>query len=250
MRLPGRVALVTGASSGIGRALALELVRRGVHVKATGRDQNALNELMSATGADVLSADFRAADAVDRVASWAGTLDILVNNAGVGWSGPFGEMPPPEIEEVIRVNLAAPIHLTRAVLPRMVERGVGHVVNVGSIAGHVGVGHEVVYSATKAALIAFTESVRYELWGTGVGLTLVAPGVIDTPFFERAGRRYARRFPRPIKPEPVASAIVRAIERDAEEVFVPRWMMLPARLRGAWPGLYRRLAARFASGYS
>ena len=230
--------------------MAVELAWRGVRVKATGRDQSTLDDVMSSTGADVLSADFRDPGAVDRVASWAGSVDILVNNAGVGWSGPFDEMAPPDIEEVIRVNLVAPIQLTRALLPAMVERGGGHVVNVGSIAGHVGVGHEAVYSATKAALIAFTDSLRYELADTGVGLTLVSPGVIDTPFFERAGRRYSRRFPRMVKPEPVASAIARAIERDVEEVFVPGWMMLPARLRGAWPRLYRRLATRFGSGYS
>jgi short-subunit dehydrogenase len=250
MQLRGRSALVTGASSGIGRAVTIALVHRGVKVKATGRDADALRELSSSTGADVLSADLREPDAVERVSTWAGSVEILVNNAGFGWAGPFDEMGPRDIEELIRVNLVAPIQLTRALLPWMIERKVGRVVNVGSIAGHVGVGHEAVYAATKAALVGFTDSLRYELAETGVGVTLVSPGVVDTPFFMRAGRRYTRSFPRMIKPERVASSIVRAIERDVADVFVPRWMSLPARIRGAWPALYRGLAGRFGSGYS
>lgn len=249
MQLTGRSALVTGASSGIGRAITVQLARHGVQVKATGRDIQALRELSSATGADVLSADLRDPEAIERVSSWAAAVDILVNNAGFGWSGPFDEMAPQDIEELVRVNLLAPIQLTRALLPAMIERRTGRVVNVSSIAGHVGVGHEAVYAATKAALMGFTDSLRYELGGTGVGVTLVSPGVVETPFFDRAGRPYSRSFPPMIRPERVASAIVRAIERDASDVFVPRWMRLPARLRGAWPAFYRGLAARFGSGY-
>ncbi|MDP8956225.1 MAG: SDR family NAD(P)-dependent oxidoreductase [Actinomycetota bacterium] len=250
MELAGRVALVTGASSGIGHALAVALARREVQVKATGRDDDALERLSSSTGAEALSADLRDSDAVERVSTWARPVDILVNNAGLGWAGSFGQMTPHDIEELIRVNLTAAVRLTRTLLPEMIDRGVGRVVNVSSIAGHVGVGHEAVYTATKAALIAFSDSLRYELAGTGVGVTVVSPGVVDTPFFARAGRRYTRSFPKMIKPERVASAIVRALERDAPEIFVPGWMVLPARLRGSWPALYRRLASRFGSGYS
>ena len=217
---------------------------------ATGRDKKALDEVKSTTGAEVFAAELTDPQAVEGVASRAGDVDILVNNAGFGWAGPFTEMTPAEVDDLIRVNLVAVLHLTRALLPSMVERGSGHVVNVSSIAGHVGVGHEAVYAATKAALIAFTESLRYELRGTGVGLTVVSPGVVETPFFARAGRPYSRSFPRMIRPERVASAIARAIERDRPEIFVPGWMVLPARFRGAWPRLYRDLAARFGSDYS
>jgi short-subunit dehydrogenase len=245
VRIGGRTTLITGASSGIGRATAVALARAGARIKATGRDGAALRRLAEDTGADHLVADLGGRSAVEDVARWAGEVDVLVNNAGYGWAGPFQGMATVEIEEMVQVNLLAPLVLTALVLPGMLERGMGHVVNVASIAGHVGVRHEAVYAATKAGLIAFTESLRYELAGSGVGVTLVSPGVIDTAFFEREGRPYDRSFPRMRRPEAVASGIVRAIERGRADVFVPRWMAFPARLRGAMPGLYRRLAARF-----
>jgi len=130
-------------------------------------------------------------------------------------------------------------------VPGMMERVQGHVVNVASIAGHVGVRFEAVYAAAKAGLIAFSESLRYEVAGSGVGVTVVSPGAVRTGFFEREGRTYNRAFPRPVAPERVAGAVVHAIEHDREQVFVPRWLAFPAWLHGVWPGLYRRLAVRY-----
>jgi short-subunit dehydrogenase len=245
MHLRGATALVTGASSGIGRATAIALARAGARVRATGRDERALADIARALNGDHLVADLNDPAAIERVAAWAGEVDLLVNNAGFGWAGPFAAMPSNEIGPLLQVDLVAPLLLTRLLLPGMLDRGRGRVVNVASIAGHVGVRHEAAYAAAKAGLIVFTESLRYELAGTGVGVTLVSPGVIDTPFFDREGRPYERSFPRMRRPEAVAQAIVRAIERDRPDVFVPRWMAVPARLRGAVPGLYRRLAARF-----
>jgi short-subunit dehydrogenase len=245
MRVKGRTVLVTGASRGIGRATAVALAGAGARIKATGRDEAALGALAEETGADYLAADLADGPAVDRVARWAGEVDVLVNNAGFGWVGPFQGMTAEAIHELVQVNLVAPLQLTNLLLPGMLRRGAGQVVNVASIAGHVGVRHEAVYAATKAALIAFTESLRYEVAGSGVGVTLVSPGVIDTAFFEREGRPYDRSFPRIRRPESVAAGILRAIERGRPDVFVPRWMAFPARLRGAMPGLYRRLASRF-----
>jgi short-subunit dehydrogenase len=144
--------------------------------------------------------------------------------------------------EMLAVNLAAPIRLTAALAPGMVARGRGHIVNVASIAGYIGVAHEAVYSATKGGLIAFSESVRYELAGSGVGVTVVLPTVVATQFFEQRGRAYARRFPRPVGAARVAAALVAGVERDTAEVFVPRWAAVPVRLRGAVPRLFRRAA--------
>jgi short-subunit dehydrogenase len=154
-------------------------------------------------------------------------------------------MEPDRADRLIRVNLAAPIRLTRAVLPGMLRHRRGHVVNVASIAGHVGVPDEAVYSATKAGLITFSDSLRYELDGTNVGVSVVSPGVVDTAFFDRRGRPYDRRFPRPIPAEPVAAAITKAIRNERPMVFVPSWGSFPARLRGGLPGVYRALARRF-----
>ena len=245
MKLSGKSALVTGASGGIGRAIATELAQWGVRVKATGRDVEALKDVARSTGGEFLAVDLREPAEVDRVAAWAGPVDLLVNNAGFGLVGVFWSLDPDRVEELVRVNLLAPLRLTASLLPAMVERGEGHVVNIASIAGHVGVRHEAAYSATKAALVTFSESLRYELAGTGVGVTVASPGVVDTAFFEREGRSYRRSFPRPLGPGRVARATVRAIGRNQPQVFIPRWMAFPAWLQGTWPALYRRLAGRF-----
>lgn len=241
--------LVTGASSGIGRATALRLARAGARVVVLGRDRTALDEVAARTGGTVVVADLADPSEVERAAaeslSIAGRVDVLVNNAGEGWAGPFAEINPLRAERLVRTNLLAPIRLARAVLPPMLERKTGHIVNMASIAGHVGVRDEVVYAATKAGLIGFSESLRYELAGTGVGVSVVSPGIVRTSFFERRGRPYERRFPRPIDPDRVARAVVRAIRRDKVQVFEPRWMAFPAWLRGSFPGLYRALAGRF-----
>jgi short-subunit dehydrogenase len=245
VELAGARALVTGASRGIGRATAVALARAGAAVKVTGRDQAALEAVARAIRGEHLAADLARPEEVDRLAAWAGEVDVLVNNAGVGWAGRFVDMPLDRVEEVVRVNLLAAIRLTRALLPGMVARGRGHVVNVASIAGHVGPREEAVYVATKAGLIGFSESLRHELAGTGVGVSVVSPGVVRTAFFEREGRPYTRRLPRMAEPEVVARAVVRAVREERAEVFAPRWYAFPAWLRGAAPGLYRWLQARF-----
>lgn len=240
---------MTGASSGIGRATALRLANEGASVILLGRDSGALAEVAKATNGAVVQADLARTDDVDRAAAEAlsihGRVDALVNNAGEGWAGRFVDMDMARADELVRANLEAPIRLARALLPGMLERGRGHIVNVASIAGHVGVKDEAVYAATKAGLIAFGESLRYDLAGTGVGVSIISPGAIDTAFFERRGRPYERTRPRPASPDRVASAIVAAIRTGRAHAFVPKWMAFPAWLRGAWPSLFRALARRF-----
>jgi short-subunit dehydrogenase len=247
--LAGSVCLVTGATGGIGRAAALALARSGADVIASGRDQAALRELEANANVVTIAADLAqpgaGAQLADDALALRGRVDVLVNCAGVGSYGPFVACDDAILERLVAVNLVAPIELTRAVLPGMLERGSGHVVNVGSIVAHVGRQLEAEYAATKAALTVFSESLRAELAGTGINVSLVSPGVVDTRFFERRGAAYARRFPRPVPPELVADAIVRAIRERRAEVIVPRWLVLPVRLRGVAPGLYRALARRF-----
>ncbi len=249
MHLEGAVTLVTGGSSGIGAATADKLAAAGSRPLLVGREGSRLEAAAERTGGAAIQADLAApggpATAAARALELAGRVDVLVNNAGVGWAGTLPAMEDDDISRLVEVNLLAPLRLTRLLAPEMVERGRGHLVSVSSIAGATGVRDEAVYSATKAGLATFADAVRADLAGSGVGVSVVVPGVVDTPFFEARGTPYGRRWPRPIPPERVASAVVDAVRHDRPEVFVPRWMRLPARLRGGLPGAYRALATRF-----
>ena len=251
MRLDGAVALVTGGSSGIGAAVARALAAAGARPLIAGRDPARLQAVARETGGLALAADLAAADGPAELAGAAldaagpGGIDLLVNNAGIGWAGPVDEMTSEQAARLIAVDLTAPIQLTRLLVPAMVARGHGHIVFVSSIAGATGVRGEAVYSAAKAGLACFAESIGHELAGRGVGVSVIVPGVIDTPFFERRGRPYDRRRPAPLPPQRVARALVGAVQRDQRVVFVPRWMRFPAWLHGALPGTFRRLAGRF-----
>ncbi len=255
MRLDGAVALVTGASSGIGAATAAALATAGATLLLTGRDEARLAEVAARAGGTVLAADLAVGGGAARLAEQAlaaapGGIDILVNNAGLGWAGPLGEIPASKIAELAAVNLTAPIELTRLLVPGMIERGRGGVAFVSSIAGVTGVRGEAVYAATKAGLSGFAESLGYEVRGHGVTVSVIVPAVIDTPFFSRRGTPYGRARPAPVPAGRVATAIVSALERGRPVVYVPGWMRLPAWLHGTAPGAFRALAARFGDpGY-
>ncbi|GAA2216757.1 SDR family NAD(P)-dependent oxidoreductase [Micromonospora olivasterospora] len=248
MRLTGAVVLVTGASSGIGAAVVRRLAHAGSQVVAAGRDPERLARLSADTGAATMLTDLArpgaGRDLAERVLARHARVDVLVNNAGVGWAGPFGGMSDAVADELLAVNLRAPIELTRAVLPGMCHRG-GHLVFVGSIAGRLGVGGEAVYAASKAGLDTFAQSLRMELARRRVAVSVVVPGVVDTPFFLRRGQPYRRSRPRPLPPERVADALAAAIARDRAEVYVPGWLRLPVAVRAVLPAMYRHLAGRF-----
>lgn len=242
--------LVTGASSGIGAATASLLARAGADLLLAGRDEGALAQVAAATGGQTVVGDLRDAQAVARLAAEADRVGVRVAvlSAGVGWAGPLWRMPLPALDDVLTVDLLAPVRLTRLLLPGLLERG-GHVVLVGSVAGRAGVPGESVYGAAKAGLSGFADALRREVAPT-VGVTLVTPGLVDTAFFARRGTPYPRAFPRPVSPERVAAAVLRGVARRSDEVFVPAWLRLPARLAGGAPGLYDALASRFGDpGY-
>jgi short-subunit dehydrogenase len=245
LRLRGARVLVTGASSGIGRAAAERFAAAGAALVLHGRDLAALEALAGRTGGRVVCADLAEPGAAARVAEAAGPVDVLVCNAGIGWAGPFTRMDAATVAELVAVNLAAPIELTRLLLPPMVARGRGRVVLVGSIAGRLGVAGEAVYAATKAGLEVFAESLRLELRGTGVAVTVLVPGIVDTAFFARRGTPYPRGGPRPVSAETAAEVLVRASAAGTAEAYVPRWLRLPVAVRGVVPGVYRNLAGRF-----
>jgi short-subunit dehydrogenase len=248
MDVRGLVALVTGASSGVGRATAELLAARGVTVCVHGRDGAALAELAARLHGIPLAVDLAQPDGsrvlAERALAAAGRVDLLVANAGLGYAGDLSTMDSDRIRELVAVNLTAPMELTRLLLPDLLARRHGALVYVTSIAGRTGVAGEAVYSATKAGLDAFAESIRLELRGSGVRVGVLVPGVIETPFFERRGRPYARRTPRPLPAGLAATRLVRLIESGAAEAYLPRWLSLPVAIRSVLPGVYRSLAAR------
>jgi len=239
---------VTGASSGIGAATARLLVERGARLAVAGRDGAALASVAADLDAVALPGDLglpgvarqTVAGAVERL----GGLDVVVSNAGLGWAGSFADMDPATIDALLDVNLRAAGHLVHAALPHLRASG-GRVVLVGSIAGCLGVPGEVWYSATKAGLAGFASALADEL-APAVTVSLVVPGVVDTAFFTRRNRPYGRARPRPRPVGEVASVVADAAEQGGAQIMVPGWLALPARLRGAFPGAYRRLAARLS----
>jgi short-subunit dehydrogenase len=240
MELRGARCLVTGASSGIGQATARKLAEAGAEVLALGRNRAALALVGRPIVCDLLDPD-----QIDAAVAEVGAVDVLVNNAGIGWMGPLSDLDAETLDRLVRVNLLAPVLLTRALLPGMLERGRGHVVNVGSIVGLVGGKGESAYASTKGGLAAFTESLRQDLGHAPVRVSLVTPGAVATPFFERRGQPYRRRFPRALAADRAAEAIVASIAKDRVDVYVPRWLAVPPRVHSLLPGLYRALAARF-----
>ncbi|MEN3269816.1 SDR family NAD(P)-dependent oxidoreductase [Pseudonocardia sp.] len=240
MRPLPRNAVVTGASSGIGAAVAQRLAHDGCTLLLVGRDRARLDAVAARTGGRPVLADLREPAGIEAVCDAAdGWVELLVHGAGVGAAGPLADTPSDVIDELLAVNLVAPVQLTRALLPTL-RAACGHVVFVASVAA-IGVAHEAAYSATKAGLRGFADALRVE---SDIGVTTVLPGAVETPYYERRGQPYHRRFPRPIGPERVAAALVDAVRRNRAEVFVPRWLTVGARVHGAAPALFAHLSRR------
>jgi uncharacterized protein len=248
-RLAGRVCLVTGATGGIGRATAMRLAANGARLLLSGRDEQRLDEIADATAGSSFPADLArpgaGVDLADRALRSAGRVDVLVGAAGIGHHGPVGALDPTALQRLVAVNVTSVLELSSAVLPAMLERRSGNIVVIGSVAGRLGHRHEAAYAATKAAVSVFCDSLAEELAGTGVSVSLVTPGVVDTGFFERRGIPYDRTWPRPVPPEAVAERIVDVLLRPRDEVVVPVFLSAALRLRGVLPGVYRALATRF-----
>ena len=236
MELNESTILVTGASSGLGRAIALDLDRAGARVVATARREDRLDELC-ADGQRIVSApgDITLDDDLDRIVAAAGDVDVLVNNAGLAWIGGVDEMSGDDIRKLVDVNVVAVMELTRRVLPAMLARGSGQIVVVGSILGDAVLPSLTVYSATKAALRAYTEGLRREVEGRGVHVTLVTPGAVTgTEALDVGGAEDEDNILQlafratGTTPENVAEAVRHAIEKPGrpwtDVVAVPRVM--------------------------
>jgi short-subunit dehydrogenase len=245
--LAGAHVLVTGASSGIGREVCTLMAGRGARLLVTGRDPSRLSGTAASCGAEAVPADLADAAQVARLAERVAeaSLDVVVHAAGYGAVRDAATAEDGLLRGLLAVNVEASERLTRAVLPGMLARGAGHLLFVTSIAAHLGVAHESAYAASKAAQAGYAESLRAELAGTGVVVSTVAPGVVDTAFFSRRGEPYARRAPRLMPAGRVAAAVVRSVETDRAECIVPAWLRVPVVLRALAPGAFARLAGRF-----
>lgn len=251
-------AVVTGASSGIGRALALELAARGAGVALVARRADRLeavaDEIARAGGRALpLCADVSSRAEVENAAKRAraelGPIDLLVNNAGRARHAPFLDWDLDDAEAMLAVNLLGGMYWARAVLPEMLERRRGWLVFVASAAGKTGTPYESAYAASKFALVGLAESVSHEVEPRGLHVLTVIPGTFRTELFDAEGwaqmPAVARNMVR--EPEELARRVVRALQRGEHELYAPRRLRWAELVRGISPGLYRRIVRRVSA---
>jgi short-subunit dehydrogenase len=238
----GTRVLVTGASRGIGQATARAFASRGCTLGLVARTREPLDELaatLPGSGHTVLSADVADAASIAAAVEEFGAVDVLVANAGLTHYMPFAELPADRAAEMNSVNWVGTLNTVSAGLPRMLERGRGHVVIVSSGGGVRGFPGAAVYNGTKAAQRGFAEALRHELHRTGVSVTTVYPGEIETSLHDHewdhmpAWYHRDRRSP----PGPLGAAIVEAVEKDRREVFYPPVVRLLRMVNGLSPRL-------------
>jgi short-subunit dehydrogenase len=243
--LAGSVAIVTGASRGIGVNIARALAERGVHLSLAARSLDELEQVRAGIEAmgvraiaircDVTSAEDRA-ELIRRTEDELGPVDILVNNAGIERIGSFDRSPVSDFADTLAINLEAPIHLTHAVLPGMLDRQRGHVVNIASGAGKAGVPYGTSYSTSKFGLVGFTHALKAEYLHSPVGFSVVCPGfVTEVGMYHRWAEQGAKgpRIGGTCSPDKVAKVTVRCIERNTLEATVNTPPLRPLIVLGA-----------------
>lgn len=223
MNLSGRKALLTGATGGLGRAIAKAMAERGAVLSLSARNQEALERLaaeLPGSGHEVLPADLAEPDAAERLAAAAAGAEILIANAGLPGAGRLTDFSAAEVQRALRVNLEAPMLLARALYPPMLEAGSGHLVFISSLSGKAASPRTSVYNATKFGLRGFALGLRADLVPRGVGVSIVSPGFVrEAGMFADAGSK-----PPPgmgtATPAQVGAGVVRAIARNRAEVAV------------------------------
>ena len=250
------VALVTGASSGIGYETALAFAQRGARVVGVARREDRLRELVSACNREHARTSFLAGDLGDRpfaeqivaeTLARHGRIDVLVNNAAIPKHKQIYDLAPDEAERVLRVNFLSAVWTTLAVIPPMLARGGGAIVNVSSFAALIAPPRETIYAASKAALNAWSEGLWHDLHGSGVHVAIVNPGAIETEIWGKLDEPAAFKG-RKHSPQIVVDAILECVEERCYERTVPRrsFSLFSARLmRAVAPGLLRRGMAAF-----
>jgi short-subunit dehydrogenase len=251
MELSGRTALLTGATGGLGRAIAKGLASHGAAVVLSGRKADALEALsaeLSGAGHLTIPADLAEPGAALKLAADAGAVDVFVANAALPASGRLDGFSQEEIERALRVNLESPVRIARELIPAMQERRQGHLVFISSISGKAATARASLYAATKFGVRGFALCLRDDLREAGVGVSVISPGAIrDAGMFADSGAK-----PPPgvgtASPEQVADAVVEAIERNRAEISVaPRRQRALAKIAMVAPEISSRVAGRTAA---
>jgi short-subunit dehydrogenase len=254
MEFKDQVVLITGASSGIGKQLAVDLAARRAVVVGCGRSIARLKESLKEVrrhspssamiGCDVSDVE-QVRGMVAKVLADYGKIDVLINNAGVGMRKPFVDSELGAVEEMIRINFLGAAYCAHAVLPSMIARKTGHIVNISSGAGKIGTLNMSAYCASKFALNGWSESLYHELRPLGVKVSVVCPGPVRTEFNREFRDTEPKSPPRLlVTPEAVSREIIKVIEKNKFEVITPRWLAFLCALERHMPNLFRVLAQR------
>ncbi|BBZ73588.1 SDR family NAD(P)-dependent oxidoreductase [Mycobacterium paraseoulense] len=226
----GKRVLITGASSGLGAALARQLAARGAVVGLVARRRDRLAEVLAdcrraSPGSAMWVADLADTASLPELAlrAWEalGGVDVLVNNAAMPKRRPVAALAPDEVEDVMRVNFFAPMRLTLALLPRMLARGSGLIVNVSSVGGRLGIIHETAYCASKFALCGWSEAMAVDLHGSGVAVKLIEPGPVDTEIWDHPGSEEPLYQGPKVPADEVAEGVIAALGTGTFEHYVP-----------------------------
>lgn len=229
---------MTGATGGIGQAIARRLKAEGAEVVLTGRNTSVLEPLAAELGARSIVADLGDPADLERLLAEAGPIDVMIANAALPGTGNLATMSVERIDQNLDVNLRAPILMARAVVPQLIERGSGHLVFIGSVSGIVASPGSTLYNATKFGLRGFTAALRQDLHPTGVGVSIVEPGFVrDAGMFVNSGMEVPKGT-RTVTPERVAAAVVKAITKNRGEIVVaPAELRFGARLGALFPSI-------------
>ncbi|BBU24162.1 short-chain dehydrogenase of uncharacterised substrate specificity [Mycobacterium xenopi] len=226
----GKRVLITGASSGVGAALARRLAARGAVVGLIARRSQRLAAVLADCRRTSSASTMWVADLADtakvgqlalEVWDTLGGIDVLVNNAAIPKRRVVTALDPAEVEAVMRVNFFAPMRLTLAVLPRMLSRDAGIIVNVASVGGRLGIVHEAAYCASKFALCGWSESMAVDLQATGVSVKLIEPGPVDTEIWDQPDNEEPLYSGPKVSPNEVADGIIAALGSDRFEHYLP-----------------------------